>query len=920
MFPTRSITLHNRPGDDAPTAGIACRVEGDRVVRTAGLGGDELVVFVRAADWPYPGGPVGWGLNDEFELRAQLVPAGEEAAPANSGPMVWRHYYLRQVDPVSFGADDQADGPAATVVHHEVKLRFLTLPGVVRGNGRGGVLRIGTLNPQLSSGEADITSIWYRGNRALVNLCVDALDFTAVSPAGLDDVSPPSPLDWGNANAVHELEALLARTGYEIALPNSGTVFDVYRVPRSGEPDAIVLDSEIEDALSTPLKLFSQPGLRADTIIVTSGDTRATVLTWRDIAALEWVWFDPKATKWKNASQTASGTLDPDDLAAFKAGPNVNSADGRAEYDRLFKALRLTGDDAELRPVQAWEAMTFADGTQIGSAAAFAVGYASVLLTDEVFALAGGGGTPANFGACEVHPEAGVFVLPKQYVYLRNAAGNICSGRGELGLMAAGTFRIYFAHEASYRIGDDPIADSDFARNYFAVGYKVTESAGELVFTELTAEQLEAALVDPRSIKVHQPALRRIVRHEPGSAPVEVNLPELKAIALEIAKARGGLTLSRNGSAFCVGWIPKDPGCCNGACSRIEWDLGGFGTGFTLNDHETPDGFMDERANDAKRSFASGMNRWVLPGSAASLSDIKSQTTPGMPMTPGAVVGGSGGGGATGGNSAETAAGSRGLEQRLPVAGHVAQTPGNAATDGGFKGSFFARITAATALGSNRWKYAWEQVVPDGSTEGAWRAVAGGWTHSTHGYLYNMAEAPNDGAGIEGNGVDRANLPGGWAMRPIALGVVVHVLAQFSGTAFKCGYFSQPNADDGACVGASGGGGETGGEIEFGPQDGAELMLDAVAFDRDGGILVDRLGQVVATRLSSGLSISDRFCISAVAVDRDREVLIDRAARAVVTDASGVSNVSGDKWSAVAVDRNRVPVRDRNNNLVSMEI
>lgn len=114
--------------------------------------------------------------------------------------------------------------------------------------------------------------------------------------------------------------------------------------------------------------------------------------------------------------------------------------------------------------------------------------------------------------------------------------------------------------------------------------------------------------------------------------------------------------------------------------------------------------------------------------------------------------------------------------------------------------TWWARITGATLIGgaSNRWEYTWEQVFA-GEATGAWTTSTGGRTHSTHGLAYNRMETGNTGAGVEGNGVDRANLPVGFSMQAIATGAIVQMHGPFGASGTQWCSFSAVNSDDGAC-------------------------------------------------------------------------------------------------------------------------
>jgi hypothetical protein len=116
-----------------------------------------------------------------------------------------------------------------------------------------------------------------------------------------------------------------------------------------------------------------------------------------------------------------------------------------------------------------------------------------------------------------------------------------------------------------------------------------------------------------------------------------------------------------------------------------------------------------------------------------------------------------------------------------------------------------ARITGSTVLTTNRWEYSWEEV--DITEAGAIEVIPapGGRTHANSGKALNSIEFPNTGIGVEGNGVDRDNLPPTFTMQPITTGNVVVLEGPFGrGTEpTKARWlFAIPNADDGVCEGA----------------------------------------------------------------------------------------------------------------------
>ena len=106
----------------------------------------------------------------------------------------------------------------------------------------------------------------------------------------------------------------------------------------------------------------------------------------------------------------------------------------------------------------------------------------------------------------------------------------------------------------------------------------------------------------------------------------------------------------------------------------------------------------------------------------------------------------------------------------------------------------FARISAITPAGSNKWQYAAVRQIKTG-------AGYGGWSDNGAPFeLRNTMEENNTGSGIEGNGVNVGTLPDGFSLRPLAIDAVVPywtVKVDFTGeTEYWC---SVVNAVDGEC-------------------------------------------------------------------------------------------------------------------------
>ena len=112
--------------------------------------------------------------------------------------------------------------------------------------------------------------------------------------------------------------------------------------------------------------------------------------------------------------------------------------------------------------------------------------------------------------------------------------------------------------------------------------------------------------------------------------------------------------------------------------------------------------------------------------------------------------------------------------------------------------AFPARITSFATAATNQWTYSFVEVVKSAAGYGGWTTRTGGRT----GTARNMFEDMNDGAGIEGNGinVDGTDFPSGFEMQPVPAGTVVmmhRVLEAAAGT--QEFWFDFVNAVDGTC-------------------------------------------------------------------------------------------------------------------------
>jgi len=112
----------------------------------------------------------------------------------------------------------------------------------------------------------------------------------------------------------------------------------------------------------------------------------------------------------------------------------------------------------------------------------------------------------------------------------------------------------------------------------------------------------------------------------------------------------------------------------------------------------------------------------------------------------------------------------------------------------------------ADSPAQNRWLYAWAEVAKTAAGYGGWAAKSGGRSGTTEtDPARNRIEDMNDGAGVEGHGVDvdGEDYPSGFAVMPAPNGVLVEMLeiAFIVGGAVVTEYwFSHPSADDGTCT------------------------------------------------------------------------------------------------------------------------
>jgi len=367
-----------------------------------------------------------------------------------------------------------------------------------------------------------------------------------------------------------------------------------------------------------------------------------------------------------------------------------------------------------------------------------------------------------------VDMDAGVIVLPrlKDAAYVRMA--NINGGYADAFPLSGSQITMVIAREMD---------EGDTLLDYFAAGWSV-DSTGALV--ALTDTETRAALADAKTIVLDAPFLRSVVTHDGAGGFTALNGVELKAVAKRLGEIRVGASSAQTGIIHVRG-LRDDiaPGDANGAISSVRWDLGARRTILSINEHVVPDSEFAALETSARRSIITGFGRFSLPGAQAARRGVRRgpNTTDGSASTDQESRGADRGDAPTRGSQRVVATTSRDVPMPTMT-------------------EWYARITGATAAGANKWLYDWEQVVTQ--DDGAFLAVVDGLTSVTHGQARNAAEESNTGAGVEGNGVDRANLPTTFTMQPIGPRVVV-MSGPFGLATAPYTVFHATNSDDGAC-------------------------------------------------------------------------------------------------------------------------
>ena len=774
---------------DPSTTWISCRPVG-AFSRTVGLtDGDPISVVVDRSKIPGS-----WDMTKPFRVRFGTY---DESGPTYD-VVTLGAYHLRFREPLEYGRNFPREETPGDVVPHAELLSFTTVVGLMR-DGRGGLLTRKTFNPLNDSGNVDTDHEDYEDLRTLAVFALHDLGFPFEAvPAEINlavdgsTLTAPGPIDWGNAHAIAELEALLARIGWAATLTNDGTKITLHPLLRAGQ--TLVIPSSITE-VAEPYLLTQAPGVRGSKIVVTSGRTRTTVVTGRLLDGsgaagfdpLEWVAYDTRDGVWKNQAQWEAdypGEIGPDDIDEFNDGPAGTDANPERvkQFGRLYSALRLTGDDLKRASnfVAVGAGVELEEGVKIGGTSAVAYSLVAVELGDGQLRNypEDGSGDPVPYVRIDdvaAIPGEGVFVLGPGAFYVRLNPGPT-GGYADAEAFSADEINIVFAHESNTGV---------YLTDYFVTAWEADATGGNLSVTQLTGEDLTDAIADPLVPKVDAPFLRRVLIWGPDDEdPAFVNEDELEAIAEQIALMRLAGAEVQSGTIEMYGLVEIEPGDADGAITRVTWDIARNRTIVLINEHEVPGSFYDQLEEQAARSIAAGWSRVYRPGSSIALTDVKAGSTPDDAAS-------------NSNADPESKAASRGRERSK---GGVPAIKSNEPLAAPLRQSSTAwiQITGATAIEgeSNRWEYDWAEVAWSAS---GWAAITGGRSSSTHGEAYNTVEVPNDSAGVQGNGVDIDELPGTFEIKPIATGVVVLAHGPFVDDTTKAWWFSLVNAVDGSC-------------------------------------------------------------------------------------------------------------------------
>ena len=765
-LPQNTILLRNR---DLETGNIHVTsvdvMLNGTIRRTLGASGDRVVLTMEASSWP-----AGWKDDGEFILRinnGQLTDALEIAG-----------YRLKSKLPMSIGnaTDDPDAAPMAMQLHIELEPHLRGLR-----DGLGNLLSEGTLNELDENGEVDTASASYRTIQQLVDTAMSAMGFEYVgSPVSINTsvgglaVDASGPLDWGNARPLEELESILGRIGWSVVQLNDGTIA-VRRQLRAGEE--ITIPQPILD-VAEPYVLGSSPSIRSNKLVITSGATKATTITKRTLADLDWVVFDPTTNEW--------GDQDAGALTLYKGGLTASTADqdGVKNLGQLYRAVRLTGDDL----AKASRFVNFPDSLDHGALLPFA-GSAGVVEAKCSVKVAGDQlkNTPADDADPHIELEGlkaisgmGVFVLPASSEFVRVAS--LTDGRrSDARELLDSELEITFAHESN---------TGDFNTDYFARGYKWVDDMGSVTIEEMDQSELTDALDNPNIPKVGAPFLWRVQTYDKASDTHTVlNDEQLEAIAKQYASFYLSSGTVEAGVILLRGIHEVEPGDWDGAVSSVSYDIFHNQTIVTVNQHEVPRSDYERLARAAGRSVAAGVGQVQLGRSSAARGELR------YTLSPQSTDAASGTGA-----SPQQVAGDRGRERSESGSQGSKHSGLHARTDLSTipeLSEIFVRITGETLLSDNKWEYDWEEVRfanDEAVTTGSVR------TSASYGKALNLMEMLNTAAGVQGNGVDVANLDNDFEIQPISDRAVVMLKGPYTISGVNRWLFQAVNAVDGVCA------------------------------------------------------------------------------------------------------------------------
>jgi hypothetical protein len=777
-LPQTNITISNIDPDSGAMHITKLRAVLDGPIRkSVGSSGDSVSLSVEASEWP-----ANYAIDGEFHININQGETGNE--------LVLKGYKLMIKMPVSMGND--LDDPDGTPTPRQYRILLETR---IRGlrDGLGGLLNEGTLNELDTEGGVDINHADYKSNQELVDMCLDAMGLEhEAAPLSLDQgadgstIFAPGPLDWGNARPLNELEAILSRLGWTVVQLNDGKVA-VRRLLRAGE--AINIPAPIL-AAAEPYTLQSMPGVRGSKMLVTSGATRSTIITTRQLpdsksptgTGLEWVTFNPAINEWEVQSATA--------IDDYKAGITAGdlSPEASKQLGQLFRALRLNA--SELSKTNIF--VNIPTAIDFGDLAAFAGGPGVVeaaccikMAGDQLVNVPTLTGTKTRIDGLRAISGQGVFVLPTDAEYVR-VDGFDTGRKGDVRELGHDDLILTFAHEANTGV---------FTDDYFVVGFEWDHSTGSPVISTMTHEQVLVALDDASVVKVGAPMLRRVMSWDDAAAsPIMVshNSTELTAIAKQIAVAKMADSSVESGAIVLRGIVDINPGDIDGAVTTVAWNPTQNITIITINQHEVPRSHYEKLQRASGNSIASGIGSMRLSRSSAALGDLRNTLTAGTdtPRIEGTATPESNPQqrGRTRSMAGVKGVQDGGVRTRVDLPTVAEQT------------SIFVQITASTligAAGSNIWEYDWSEVRFDAgipSIVGATR------TSTTHGKARNTMEMLNTGSGVEANGIDVDALTGTFEMQPISDLAIVELRGPFPPIATPLWYFASTNAIDGECA------------------------------------------------------------------------------------------------------------------------